>query len=148
MSPLSVLVVEDSPTIRRNLVATLEELAPVRVAACVDGAADALQLLQAPAPPFDLVIVDLFLAQGSGLELLQALQRQHSRVMRVVLSNYATPAMRAHCLASGAAQVFDKSGEIEALVAWCEAQAAARCGAVLHDAGKPADTDAPPAAPQ
>lgn len=148
MPPLSVLIVEDSPTIRRHLVATLEELAPVRVAAAVDGAADALRLLDAPAPAFDLVIVDLFLAQGSGLDLLHALQQRRSPVQRVVLTNCATPAMRAHSLSLGAARVFDKSGEIEALVDWCEALAAARCGGVLHDARKPADAGAPPSTPQ
>lgn len=148
MAPLSVLLVEDSPTIRSHLVATLEELAPVRVAACADTEADALRLLAAPSAAFDLVIVDLFLAQGSGLGLLQALQRQHSPVPRVVLSNYAAPAMRAHCLALGAAQVFDKSGEIEALLAWCEALAATRCGAVLQGQVDPADATRSPAAPQ
>lgn len=148
MAPLSVLLVEDSPTIRRHLVATLEELAPVHVAACADGEAQAWRLLQGGSCAFDLVIVDLSLAQGSGLDLLRALQRQCCRVPRVVFSNDATPAMRAQCLLLGALQVFDKSGEIDALLAWCAALAARRCGAVLHGAADPADAADPPSTAQ
>jgi len=37
-----------------------------------------------------------------------------------VLSNYATPEVRRSCLALGAAQVFDKSHDIEALVRYCQ----------------------------
>jgi DNA-binding NarL/FixJ family response regulator len=125
VKPLAVFVVEDSPTLREALVATLEVLAPVRVIGVAGGAADALRVLEAEPPPCDLAIVDLFLAQGSGLDLLQALQQRRSPLRRVVLSNFATPAMRARCLALGAEQVFDKSADIEALVAWCDALAAA-----------------------
>jgi DNA-binding NarL/FixJ family response regulator len=38
---------------------------------------------------------------------------------RVVLTNYATPEIRAECLALGASRVFDKSSDIEALVSYC-----------------------------
>ena len=123
MPSLNVYLVEDSPTIRQNLVATLEELAPVHVVGAVDSAADAVQVLTADPPPCDLVIVDVFLRQGSGLDVLQALQQRPHGPRRVVLTNFATPAMRAHCLALGADQVFDKSGEVEALVSYCESLA-------------------------
>jgi hypothetical protein len=36
-----------------------------------------------------------------------------------VLTNYATPGIRAECLALGASEVFDKSRDIEALVNYC-----------------------------
>ena len=42
----------------------------------------------------------------------------------VVISNYATPEIRKHCLALGANEVFDKSTEIDALVDYCRALAA------------------------
>ena len=148
MPPLAVFIVEDSPALREALVATLQDLAPVRVTGTAAGAAEALRALAADPPPCDLAIVDLFLAQGSGLDLLQALQLRRSPLRRVVLTNAATPAMRARCLALGAEQVFDKSTDIEALVAWCATLASARCGAVLHGAASAADTATPPAARQ
>jgi DNA-binding NarL/FixJ family response regulator len=42
----------------------------------------------------------------------------------VVLSNYATPDVRATCMALGAQQVFDKSTEIDALILYCQTLAA------------------------
>ncbi len=41
----------------------------------------------------------------------------HQRV--VVLSNYATPAMRERCTELGANAVFDKSSELEEFLAYC-----------------------------
>ena len=41
---------------------------------------------------------------------------------RVVLTNYATKAMRERCKELGAAEVFDKSTEIEQLVDWLAAR--------------------------
>lgn len=120
MQPLTVFLVEDSPTIRQNLVATLEELAPVRVIGATDSAAEAVQALVADPLACDLAIVDVFLRQGSGLDVLQALQQRPHGPRAVVLTNFASPAMRAHCLALGADRVFDKSGEVEALVSYCE----------------------------
>lgn len=51
--------------------------------------------------------------------LQQARQHRYGRHL-VVLSNYATPEMRRRCLALGADRVFDKSAELEDLIAYCE----------------------------
>ena len=67
----------------------------------------------------DLVIVDIFLKQGSGLGVLRAARELHKPMMMIVLSNYATPDMRRKCLAMGASRVFDKSNEIDALIDYC-----------------------------
>lgn len=124
--PLAVFLVEDSPTIRQNLVDTLQELAPVRVTATADTAAAAIEALSADGASFDLVVIDLLLRSGSGIDVLDALHRRRSAPHRIVLSNYATPALRTRCLALGAERVFDKSGDIEALVDYCSALAEAR----------------------
>ena len=42
----------------------------------------------------------------------------------VVLSNYVTPDMRRQCQALGAERVFDKSGAIDELLAYCHELAA------------------------
>ncbi len=125
MPLLQTYLVEDSPLIRESLIATLEELAPVKVVGSAEDEDGALRWLDGNAA--DLVIVDLFLKGGSGLGVLRAAQSApngHSNGRRhVVLSNYATPAMRERCLALGADGVFDKSTEIDALLAYCNALA-------------------------
>ena len=122
---LKTYLVEDSPVIRDNLIATLEEMAPVQVVGCAEDERSARLWLDDPAHVCDLVIVDVFLRQGSGLGLLQALQATGRACKRVVLSNYATPDLRRRCLALGADAVFDKSTDIEALLDWCAGSAAA-----------------------
>jgi len=127
MPALKTYLVEDSPVIRENLIATLEELGPVQVVGSADSEADALLWLRQPGQPVDLVIIDLFLHGGSGLGVLRGLQPQAGQPPRlVVLSNYATPDMRRKCLALGADRVFDKSHDIDALVLYCQQLVARR----------------------
>jgi two-component system, OmpR family, response regulator len=121
MQALQTFLVEDSPLIQQNLIATLEELTPVRVIGIAEDETSATRWLEDGAHRADLVIVDIFLRRGSGLGVLQTAQRLHHGANMVVLSNYATPDIRRKCLALGAAQVFDKSTEIEALIDYCVA---------------------------
>ena len=119
MRSLRAFIVEDSPVIRENLVATLEEMTPVRVVGTAEDEATAVRRLTDPSQPVDIAIIDIFLAQGSGMGVLKALLDAGTSVERVVLTNYATEDVRRHCIALGAAKVFDKSGEIDALVEHC-----------------------------
>jgi CheY-like chemotaxis protein len=124
---LNTYIVEDSPLIRENLIATLEELAPVRVVGSAEDESTALRWLADPSHPVDLVIVDIFLKSGSGLGVLRAAQAMPQRYRLVVLSNYATSDMRRNCLALGAERVFDKSHEIDALIQYCSQREAGDC---------------------
>jgi DNA-binding NarL/FixJ family response regulator len=127
MSNLKTFLVEDSPVIRSNLVAALEDLAPVEVVGFAESAQDACAQITSLAAEggCDLAIVDVFLKSGSGLDVLRGLRSSASSLHRVVLTNYATPEIRAECLALGAARVFDKSRDIEALVSFCNEIASA-----------------------
>lgn len=126
MHVLKTYLVEDSPVIRENLIATLEELVPLRVVGSAEDEATALTWLRASAEPVDLVIIDIFLKSGSGLGVLREARSlpANPHPHMVVLSNYASPEMRRECLTLGAERVFDKSTEIEALVQYCAQLAA------------------------
>ena len=124
---LHIYLVEDSPVIRENLIATLEELVPAEVVGTAVDEATAVRWLGDPLHPVDLVIVDIFLQGGSGLGVLRAAQALPQHYKLVVLSNYATPVMRRNCLAVGADRVFDKSNEIEGLIEYCRRMAAGDC---------------------
>ena len=119
MPPLKAFLVEDSPIIRENLIAALEELAPVQVVGTADDEPSALGWLKGSAHECDLVIIDIFLKRGSGLGVLRAAGAMGRPMSLVVLSNYATPDMRKKCLELGASRVFDKSNEIDALILYC-----------------------------
>lgn len=121
---LKIFLVEDSPMIRENLIAALEELAPVEVIGTAEDERSAVDWLASLWSACDLVIVDIFLKGGSGLGVLRAARALHKPMTLIVLSNYATPAMRRKCEALGASRVFDKSNEIDALIEYCEELAA------------------------
>ena len=119
MHSLKAYIVEDSPVIRDSLIATLEELVSVKVVGTAEDEAGAVQWMLQSKQTVDLMIIDIFLKSGSGLGVLRAASALPPSVKRVVLSNYATVDMRRKCLALGADRVFDKSNDIDALIAYC-----------------------------
>jgi len=134
MRRLKTYIVEDSPVIRENLIATLEELVPVEVVGTAEDEASAVAWLAAAGCDVDLLIIDIFLKAGSGLGVLRAAHAGHPSRPMVVLSNYATQDMRRKCLALGADRVFDKSTEIDALILYCGRLASGEASASGHGA--------------
>jgi DNA-binding NarL/FixJ family response regulator len=113
--------VEDNAEIQENLVGALEELTCVRVvggSATEDGALDWL----ARNAGWDMLIVDLFLKGGSGMRLVQRVQRARPDQKIIVFSNYVNASVRKRCAQLGVDAVFDKSTEIDALVDYCSHQ--------------------------
>ena len=118
-SPVRAYFVEDNPTIRENLIATLEELGGVAPIGYAETEQQGSEWLTNHSANWDLAIVDLFLKQGSGLGVLKACRERNPEQKVVVLTNYATPDIRVRCHQLGVDAVFDKSNEIEALVDYC-----------------------------
>ncbi len=119
MSHLKTYIVEDSLVIRENLIATLEELAPIKVIGVAEDESTAVQWLRQPGVAVDLVIIDIFLKTGSGLGVIQAGAELSEAPKLVVLTNYATQDMRRKCFQLGADEVFDKSHDIDGLIQYC-----------------------------
>ena len=112
-------IVEDSPTIRENLIETLEELALVEAVGIAETEREGKQWLAANDDYWDLAIVDLFLKEGNGLNILEACRMRRPQQKMIVLSNHATRDIRWRCEQLGADAVFDKSTELEELVDYC-----------------------------
>lgn len=120
MPTFKALIVEDNPVILDKLVTTLEELTEVKVVATVDNEADAVRELTQRGQEFDLVIIDVFLAAGSGLGVLKTAQSLPLTARCVVLTNYATEDIRRRCASLGSDRVFDKSKELDNFLEYCE----------------------------
>ncbi|MCZ8255141.1 MAG: response regulator [Polaromonas sp.] len=125
-------LVEDNPTIRENLISTLEELAPVEAVGSSETEDEGAEWLTRHEAQWDLAIVDLFLKKGSGLQVLEACRKRKPRQKVVVFSNYATDEMRRRCAELGVDAVFDKSTEIDCLLAYCVTQGQ-KLGGVAND---------------
>ena len=119
MQHLRTFIVEDSAIIRDSLVPALEEWGDVKVVGVAADESSASKWLQAHGQEVDLLIVDIYLRSGSGLGVLQAANALSMHARRVVLTNYATEPMRQKCRLAGADEVFDKSTDLDALLAYC-----------------------------
>jgi DNA-binding NarL/FixJ family response regulator len=100
----------------------------LKVAAYADSADQAIALLSDE--PFDAVIVDLQLKQGSGVPVLAYLQREGliDRVFAAVLTNHALPAYRERCEQYGVRHFYDKSFEFDRVIDALHDYASARSG--------------------
>ena len=125
-------LVEDNPTIRDNLISTLEELAPVEAVGSSETEDEGAAWLTRHEAQWDLAIVDLFLKKGSGLHVVEACRQRKPLQKVVVFSNYATQEMRRRCAELGLDAVFDKSTEIDCLLAYCVTQSQ-KLGTVAND---------------
>ena len=143
---LRAYIVEDSSTIRDNLIATLKELARIEPVATTGSEHEAKRWLAANA--WDLAIIDLFLQEGSGMNVLEACRQRPPGRKVVVLSNHSSRDVRWRCQQLGADACFDKSTELEALVDYCaRLRAQAGPGPAAGQAQVTAPAKAVPASP-
>ncbi len=121
---INTFLVEDRADIRDTLIQAMQEISPCRFVGHADSESMASQWLQTYADDWQLAIVDLFLADGSGFGVLKHCQQRLPRQKVVVLTSYSHENIVSKCLELGADEVFDKSGELEDLVDYCRAHAA------------------------
>lgn len=109
---LRIYLVEDNPVILEWLAEALEELTGTCVVGSSGTECEARCWLNAHTLSWDVVVLDLWLAQGNGLEVIRHLGRTLDQKI-VVLTNYPTEHMRHLCMAAGADAFFDKSTELD-----------------------------------
>ena len=109
---LKVFLADDSPAIRSRVSGLLAERALQVVGeaetpqACIAG-------ILATHP--DVVVLDVQLEGGQGLEVLRAVRGAEPGIAFVVFSNNSAPAYRKRYLGAGAASFLDKSSEFDQL---------------------------------
>lgn len=110
---LRVLIVEDSPRIALRLAEMLS--LPGRVEVSAQAATEAEAVAACGQTHFDLAIVDLQLASGTGFGVIGRLRREAStkRTVIIVLTNHAIPALEAAALEAGADVFLDKSRDFQ-----------------------------------
>ena len=104
---LRVLLVEDSLALREAFRGFFRGLPAVRELQEVEKAAEALELLAA-APP-DILILDLTLREGNGLEVLARVRALGLSCRVLVFTSHDADSVRERCLAAGADRFFSKS---------------------------------------
>jgi DNA-binding NarL/FixJ family response regulator len=113
---LRTYIVEDQISVRQGLTDMLYAYADADILGWADSETRGVAELAALGARWDVVLVDLALAEGSGVGVLKACRTRHPHQKVIVLTNYATTISRDACLARGADRVFDKTTELEAML--------------------------------
>lgn len=116
---MRVLLVEDNPQVRGVIREVLEDVAGAAVVHAAESEQEACAWLAAHPDAWDLAVVDLFLRDGHGFNVLRACRDRQPHQRAVVLSNYSVGPVREYVRDAGADAFFDKSWDMERLVAWC-----------------------------
>jgi DNA-binding NarL/FixJ family response regulator len=106
---LRVFLVEDLQRMRGLLADLFSSMGGLQVVGSANTEAEARYWLAEHRGEWDVVVIDLVLEQGSGMEVIRSCKAQDVGGKVVVFSSYATPGVRQHCLELGADAVFDKS---------------------------------------
>ena len=112
--PISVLIVDDHPVVRRGLRVLLEVQDGIEVAGEAGDGATALALAAEHAP--DVILLDLKLPGMDGLAVLGELRDRDSAARVLVLTSATEPASASLAVRSGAAGFLYKDVDPDALV--------------------------------
>lgn len=106
---MKVLVVDDSTLLRERLVSMISELPGIEAIGQAQDAPEAIYSIQELNP--DVVILDIRLSEGNGIEILQKIKKENSAPMTIMFTNFPYPQYRKKCKEAGADFFFDKSTE-------------------------------------
>lgn len=125
-APFTVFLVEDSPAIRQRAVQMLRDQS-IGVVGQAQSPKEAADGILATRP--DVVVLDIQLDGGTGLEVMRAVRPVDSHIAFIVLSNNVDPAYRKLYRKlyrkEGALHFFDKSADIDPLAPTVKAVAQA-----------------------
>lgn len=108
---MKVFIADDSSPVRQRLAAQLSELESVELVGQAGDAHAALKAICQLRP--DVVVLDIRMPGGSGLQVLEALKRDTPAPTVIMLTAFPYPQYRRKCLEAGAEYFFDKTTEFE-----------------------------------
>jgi len=113
-SKISVFVVDDSEIVRDRIISLLLEIPAVSISGFADNPNTAMELIVKLNP--DVIILDIFLAGGSGIQVLKSIREKQITAKVIMLTNYEQEAYRKKCFEEGADFFIDKSIEFMRVV--------------------------------
>ncbi len=115
--PLRVFLVEDSEEIRELMVENMEMIDGLKVTGVAESEEEALTQMQTL--PFDILIVDIQLKKGNGINLLRNIadDKKFSDTLKIICSNNASEVFRRVGRQYGVNHFYDKTSEFPQLFA-------------------------------
>ncbi|AOW18068.1 hypothetical protein LPB03_11670 [Polaribacter vadi] len=108
----NVLIVEDHPLIGKSIVDAINTISNVKSLQLTTSLHEAISLLSIN--DFNLIVLDLSLPDGNGLELLKLLKERKEKKKVLVFSTNTD--LKNVCLRYGAYAFFDKANDFDALI--------------------------------
>lgn len=108
---IKVFIVDDSLIVREHLVTMLDELVGIEIVGQAENVADAISGIRLRQP--DVVILDIRMPGGNGIDVLQTIKQYEAAPMVIILTNYPYAGYRQKCLQAGADFFLDKSTEFD-----------------------------------
>jgi DNA-binding NarL/FixJ family response regulator len=106
-----VVIADDSCIIRCRLARKISKLRGIIVARETDDVNSTLEAIRAVHP--NVVILDIQMPGGSGIDVLAQMKKEHADIIVIMLTNYALSPLKKKCLELGADYFFDKSTEFD-----------------------------------
>ncbi|MFQ6109995.1 MAG: response regulator transcription factor [Candidatus Aminicenantales bacterium] len=110
---MKVFIVDDAKILREKLIRMIEDLPGIEVAGEAWDVEEAVESIQRVKP--DVVILDIKLGQGSGIDVLSQIKKEDGPIV-IVFTNYPFIYLKRKCMDEGADYFFDKSTEFEKLI--------------------------------
>ena len=114
---IKILLVEDSEIIQERLVHQFAPFKEFNIVGFAITATDAIQKFDELKP--QIVILDMKLKIGYGLEVLIHIRSKSRDCLVIVLTNYSSPSIKNECMDLGADFFLDKSFEFEQVIEKC-----------------------------
>ncbi len=101
-----VLIVDDHPAVREGLAARIAHQPDLEVCGEAEDIAQAMALMEAAQP--DVVVIDISLKTGSGIDLIRRIKARHAGVRILVCSMYPDSLYAERALRAGAQGYINK----------------------------------------
>ena len=121
-----ILIVDDHPLVRTGFAQLIGDCPDLEVCGEAGDMAEALRLIDAAEP--DLAIIDLSLAGGSGLDLIERIKSRECNILMLVASMHDETLYAERVLAAGA-----RGLDLEHWETWSPRQSPARLIRSFHD---------------
>lgn len=108
---MKIFVVEDSAIVRERLIEMIREVDGVEIVGEADSYGTAVEGIMASQP--DVAILDISLAEGSGIDVLAHVKPRLPGLRGIMLTNYTSPQHLRASAEAGAEYFLDKSVDFE-----------------------------------
>jgi len=112
---MRVFIADDSGAVVERLGDLLEEVPGAQLVGKASDVPEAILRIKKIKP--DVLILDLQMPGGTGLDVLRAVRKEHPYLFVLICTNYPYSQYRQECVSAGANIFLDKSSEFEKIPA-------------------------------